>query len=82
MSTDSDSGLKAAGADDSQPQFTPRLGFNHLAEEYDGDEVCACVSMCAWTCACFCVCVCVCMHVSVRSANIAPAVLRGTDCCS
>ncbi len=39
MSTDSDAGLKAAGADDSQPQFTPRLGFNHLAEEYDGDEV-------------------------------------------
>ncbi len=32
-------GDPTARGEDAQPQFTPRLGFNHLAEEYDGDEV-------------------------------------------
>lgn len=29
-----------SGSKDKQPQFTPRLGFHHLAEEYEGDQVC------------------------------------------
>lgn len=28
-----------SGSKDKQPQFTPRLGFHHLAEEYEGDQV-------------------------------------------